>query len=146
MSIDTSGKWWRGNNIEDIKDYLIAYSESAYPVQKVAISKCNKCGCEEFLVEFDWDEGVSRVICKSCETIKYLADSQENWNDIKPRKYKCVECKSTHANVGIGYAYRENGDIKWVYIGVRCSKCGILGSVTDWKIDFSPTKEIEENI
>lgn len=146
MAIDTSGKWWKGNSIEDIKDYLIAYSNSTYPVQKVIISKCDKCNGNEFLVEYDCDEGVVKIICKTCKTKKYLADSEEYWEDIRPKKYKCTECKSIHANVGTGFAYRDSGDIKWVYIGVRCSNCGILGSVADWKINYSPTNELEENV
>ena len=144
MSIDTRGKWWKGNSEEDISEYLRAYSENK--VKKVFISSCNECGNKDFFVEFDWDEGVTRIICSKCKSIKYLADSEENWEGIKPRKYKCVECKSTSANVGTGFIYRDNGDVKWVYIGVRCSKCGILGSVTDWSIDYSPTSEVEKNI
>lgn len=146
MSIDKSAEWWKGNGIEDIKEYLISYSEDSYPIQKVIISKCNKCDSVEFLVEFDGNEGATRIICTSCKEVKYLADSKEYWEDVELEKYKCIECKSTHANVGTGFTYREGGDIKWVYIGVRCAKCGILGSVADWKIDYGPTTELEKNV
>lgn len=39
----------------------------------------------------------------------------------------------------IGFIRRENGNVKWVYVGNRCIECGTLGSCLDWKIDYEPT-------
>ncbi len=146
MAIDKSGEFWKGNSIEDIKEYLIAYSEDQYPVKKVVISKCDKCNCEEFLLEYDQDEGVVKAVCNSCETVKYIADSKEYFEEAEPEEYECLECKTNYANVAVGLAYRENGDVKWVYVGIRCPKCGMLGSINDWKINYGPTKELEDNL
>ena len=45
-----------------------------------------------------------------------------------------------------GFIRRDSGSVKWVYIGSRCANCGVLGSFLDWKIDYEPTDETENNI
>ena len=63
------------------------------------------------------------------------------------RLRKCPVCKSCKEyNLRVGFARRENGSVKWVYIGNRCTGCGTLGSYLDWKINYEPTDEMERNI
>ena len=59
---------------------------------------------------------------------------------------KKIKLKSKVYNVKVGFVRRENGSVKWVYIGNRCTACGTLGSYLDWKIDYEPTDEMEQNI
>ena len=53
---------------------------------------------------------------------------------------------SKEHNVKVGFVRRENGSAKWVYIGSRCTNCGVLASYLDWKINYEPTDEMESNI
>lgn len=66
---------------------------------------------------------------------------------LVPRLRKCSVCKQCKQfNVRIGFDRRENGDVRWVYEGERCVNCGTLGSFLDWKIDYGPTAEMEQNL
>jgi len=40
MTIDRSGKWWVGDDPEDIGEYLKAYSSDGYKVHEFRLAKC----------------------------------------------------------------------------------------------------------
>jgi hypothetical protein len=60
--------------------------------------------------------------------------------------WKCIECKSHSANVGVGFFLKGNKEVRWIYVGLRCSKCGVLGCYTNWKIDYEPTKHLLQQV
>ncbi len=140
MAIDTSGKWWKGSEGQDLDEYLRALSEGGYAVTDFSLSKCT-CGSEQFTLEFEPDEGVARRICASCSQSHYLCGSEEFWSpDLKPKTYKCITCKTKTANLGVGFAlYEDRTAVHWLYVGQRCTKCGILGSAVDWKVGYEPS-------
>jgi hypothetical protein len=135
VTIDTSGKWWVGSNPEDIDEYLHAYSSEGYKTNTFRLAKC-QCGSTEFELEADDDEGVARRTCTSCRTEHFICDSEKYWEDASPQKCECIECKSTAANVGVGFSLYEDDPtgIRWLYVGVRCAKCGVLGCFAGWKV------------
>jgi hypothetical protein len=143
MAIDTSGKWWKGSEAEDLPEYLKALTEDGYPATEFRVSKC-KCGSKVFRVEFDSNEGGAKRTCADCGEEHYFCDSEEYWDECSPKKWKCIgKCKSKTANVCVGFALREDGgDVHWLYVGQRCSQCGVLGSCVDWKIDYSPSLQL----
>ena len=140
VAIDKSGRWWLGDSVDDLKEYLIAYTEDGYPATEFRISECS-CGSIEFFVAHDGEEGVARRTCVKCSAEHFLCDSGEFWDDASPRRYRCVgKCRSRVANVCVGFALAESRDgIRWINVGVRCTACGVLGCVADWKVDFSPS-------
>ena len=144
MSIDKTRKFWHGDCPEDIIEYLDGYSENQ--IGKTVLVKCDQCGNDAFTFQVDPDEGAIEVVCASCGKKRLLLDSSKYWDDCSPTKAKCPECKKNQYNLGIGFVYRENGDVKWIYIGNRCTNCGLLGSYADWKINYGPTNEMERNI
>jgi hypothetical protein len=76
----------------------------------------------------------------------FLFDSGDYWYDIyekNPAKVKCNECKERNFSIYTGVTYRPNGDISWVYIGSSCANCKHESYQVDWKIDYSPTTELE---
>ena len=90
---------------------------------------------------------MQEIKCPKCGEKKILLDCQEIWSEAKPKLRKCAVCKlSKSHNVRVGFERRENGEVKWVYIGSRCTKCGVLASYLDWQINYSPTDEMEKNI
>ena len=108
---------------------------------------CHTCGGDSFELRVDQTEGAVQVTCTSCGTKKILLDCDDVWEDAKPRLRKCRICKTCKSyHVRVGFIRRENGSVKWVYIGNRCTNCGTLGSYLDWKIDYEPTDEMEQNI
>ena len=145
MSIDKSAKWWIGTNSYDIKEYLEAYSADGYKVSEFRTPKCS-CGSDVFTLLADDDEGCAKRTCASCGEEKFIGDSDEYWADASPEKWKCVECESTNANIGVGFSLYEDGEIRWLYVGERCSACGILGCFADWKVAYSPSKQLFDQV
>ena len=135
MSIVTSGKWWVGSEPADVREFLSAYSEDSYLIDQYRQSKCG-CGSLRFQLEADDNEGVARRTCAKCGKQHFICDSEEFWADADPQHWACIECDSTTCNIGVGFAqYPDSAtSIKWIYIGVRCSDCGILGCFAGWKV------------
>ncbi|MDR1643296.1 MAG: hypothetical protein LBT59_26675 [Clostridiales bacterium] len=75
-----------------------------------------------------------------------MLDSEECWEECKPVPYECPVCGTSLHSLAVGFVYRASRDVKWVYIGSRCEKCHRLDSYLDWKIDYSPTDEMENNV
>ncbi len=139
MTIDTSGKWWKGSAPEDLEEYLHAFSGQSYPIHEFRLVKC-ECGCDHFILEADGEESVARRTCASCGKVHYICDSEEFWEEASPKKYKCVTCRSPQANVAVGFAlYDDKSAVHWLYVGCRCAKCGVLGCIADWKIGYEPS-------
>jgi hypothetical protein len=90
----------------------------------------------------DDDEGCAKRVCTSCREEHFICDSEEYWPEAGPERWKCVECGSTSANVGVGFSLYEDGEIHWLYVGERCSNCGILGCVAGWKVAYSPSTQV----
>ena len=142
MTIDTSGKWWKGSDPHDIEEYLQALSSGSYSINEFRLARC-KCGSERFLLESDSDESVARRTCSECGKVHFVCDSGEFWEDADPQKYTCVTCKSKEANIGVGFAlYDDKTAVHWVYVGCRCAKCGVLGCMADWKIGYKPSFQL----
>ena len=135
MSIDTTGKWWVGGEPEDLGEYLQAYSDDHYKTTEFRLSQCG-CGSIEFHLEADDDEGVARRTCLKCGAIHYICESEQFSSEASLRRWRCIECGSERANVGVGYAlYADDPTaVKWLYVGERCTGCGALGCFTGWKV------------
>jgi len=145
MSIDTSSKWWTGTEPEDIEGYLREYADRGHEVAAFRLARC-ACGSVEFALEADDNEGAARRTCVRCGTTHFICDSEEPWEDAEPESWACVECKSDRANVGCWFSLRDGGDVRWIYVGVRCAGCGILGCFADWKIDYGPSGHLLDQV
>lgn len=121
------------------------YSAEGYGTQAFRQARCD-CGSENFELLADDDEGCAKRLCASCGTEHFICDSEEYWAESAPEKWKCVECGSTSANVGVGFSLYDDGEIRWLYVGERCSACGILGCFAGWKVAYSPSKQLLEQV
>jgi hypothetical protein len=141
MSIDTSGKWWVGTNPEDIKGYVEAYASRGYKMDEFRLAKC-ACGSGDFHLDADDTEGVAKRTCTKCSQQHFLCDSEEFAEEAEFEHW-CCECGSEVTNIGVGFSLRKkDGEIRWLYVGCRCAKCGILGCFAGWKIDYAPTDHL----
>jgi hypothetical protein len=141
MTIDTSGRWWKGTEFADIAEYLRIYTADAYPAHEIVQSVCS-CGQTVFRVEGDRDQGCVRRTCVACKASAFICDSGEIWDEAEPTKLVCRPCRGRLFEVGIAFSRHEDGDVRWITTGERCVKCGVLGSFADWKIDYSPTDHL----
>jgi hypothetical protein len=143
MAVNKTGKWWIGDQPNDIREFLEAHASDGYEVHEFRLSKC-ECGSERFLLWADDDEGCAKRQCVICNRQHFICDSSDYWEDAKPVQWACVECEmeSNAYNVGTGFSLYEDGDIRWLYIGVRCPVCGVLGCFAGWKIAYSPSRQL----
>ena len=143
--IDKTKRFWTSDSADDISEWLRLYAKDDSIDVKPVI--CHTCECDSFELRIDQNNGAIQVKCASCGEKKILLDCDDVWADAKPRLKKCRVCKIGKSyNVRVGFIRRENGSVKWVYIGNRCTECGTLGSYLDWKIDYEPTDKLEQNI
>ena len=137
MSIDTSGKWWVGSEPADLASYLQALSVNSYKVSEFRLSRC-QCSGIRFRLGVQTEEGVAKRVCSDCEAKHFICDSgQYRASGMRLKYFKCVTCKSSVANVGVGFAlYDDRSAVHWLYVGERCVECGVLGSMADWKVAY----------
>jgi len=137
MTIDTSGEWWVGDRPTDIAQYLESYASSeGYGISEFRLARC-RCGSQSFLLDADIDEGAARRTCTACQSQHFICDSAEYWDDAGATGLRCV-CESESINIGIGFSiYPSQDGIRWIYVGVRCTACGVLGCFVDWKVGTS---------
>jgi len=57
-----------------------------------------------------------------------------------------MKAKKPILNVGVGFSLYDDGEVRWLYLGERCSKCGILGCFAGWKVGYSPSKGLLEQV
>lgn len=146
MTIDRSGPWWKGSTASDLDEYLGVYTEDAYPVGAIVHASCHGCGGDEFTVRVDPDEGCAERVCIKCAEQAFMLDSAEYVEDATLEPAGC-SCGGKSFNVAVGFALREDpSDVRWVYLGLRCVRDGVLGCFADWKIDYSPSAHLMESV
>ncbi len=150
VTIDKSKRYWKSKDAVAIYEYLIAYSERNYKIHECYLVKC-QCSGDIFSLDVDESEGFAKRICIKCKKEHYICDSEEYREDVKAKKLKC--CNVSSFNIGVGFSLyddtlegEEGRDVRWIYIGIRCTKCGKLGSPSEWKIDYSPSYELTDMV
>jgi hypothetical protein len=144
MVLDTSGRWWRGTEFADLIAYLRALTADGYPVAEVRQAGC-RCGGKVFRLLCDPDEGCAQRVCTRCGEHAFIGDSAEYWADAEPEPVLCP-CGSDEGEVGVGFSERGGGEVRWITIGHRCARCGVLGSPVEWKIDYAPTAHLRAQV
>lgn len=139
--LDRTGEWWRGEDPDDLGEYLAAATEAGYPVARVVHAVCGDCGGIVFTVRVDDEPGYAERCCVACGRTRQLLDSADVADDADPTPARCPDGHDAF-NLAVGYALREDGEVRWVYVALRCTTDGTVGVYTDWKIDYSPTDEL----
>lgn len=141
MAIDTSGRWWTGDAPVDLDAYLSSYTAKGYPVTEVVHARC-ECGGDEFRVRVDDESGCAERRCVGCGRVVLMLDSAETVEEAELGDAACP-CGNATFQVAVGFAmYAGEQDVRWVYVGLRCLRDGVLGCYTDWKIDYSPSLQL----
>ncbi|MGE0404996.1 MAG: hypothetical protein AB7O65_01760 [Candidatus Korobacteraceae bacterium] len=142
--IDTSGEWWIGSEPQDVKNFLEAYAPDGYKVHEFRLARC-ECGSLSFFLWADDDEGTAKRTCTVCGLSHFICDSEEFWDGSQPEELVCV-CGSKSANVGVGFSLYEDGEVRWLYVGVRCTSCGVLGCFAGWKVAYAPSAQLVDQV
>ena len=134
MTIDTSGKWWKGTEYSDIESYLRELQPGGYSVDKVIQARCG-CGSTIFRLNVDQDNELAQTVCVTCGRVSFVSDSEEHWAEASPRLMKCP-AKHREYEVSLGLCVRDEEWVRWMSLGSRCVRCGVLASPLDWKSDL----------
>jgi hypothetical protein len=139
--IDRSGEWWTGQDFADLTGYLIEFTAGSDPAGRIERSECDACRGTTFRLQLDDDEGCAQRTCTACSGSAFIGDSEEYWADADPGEAACP-CGGDQFELGVAFSLRDDGDVRWITIGGRCTDCGVLGVYTDWKIDYRPTDHL----
>lgn len=137
MTLDKSGKLWRGDDFDDLAAYIRHFKAGGYSVATVVESRCGVCDGCAFRVTVDEDDATRRA-CLDCGTTAFIGDSAEHWHGTDDDSCACP-CGGEEFAVAVGYALFDDGDVRWVSVGLRCLKDNTLGVYADTKIDYSPS-------
>jgi hypothetical protein len=138
VTIDKKGKLWRGEDFADLAEYIRELQAEGYPVSKVVESVCNHCNGRAFRVLVDDTEGCAQRVCGGCGAAAFIAGSAEYWKDADPEACECP-CGGGEFAMAVGFALRDDGDVRWISIGLRCLTDNTLGVYADWKINYGPS-------
>jgi hypothetical protein len=82
-----------------------------------------------------------------CQREHFICDSKEFWEEASPQHWACIECDSERTNVGVGFSfYPDSRDVKWLYVGCRCAKCGVLGCFAGWKVGYGDSERLLDEV
>jgi hypothetical protein len=140
VTLDKSGKLWRGDDFGDLAEYIRHFKAGGYPVTTVVESRCGVCDGRAFRVTIDEEEATQRV-CLACGTAAFIGDGAEHWSGTDHDSCACP-CGGEKFAVAVGFAYFDDGEVRWVSVGLRCLKDDTLGVYADTKIDYSPSHHL----
>jgi hypothetical protein len=123
----------------------VNYRGGGYAVERVVHASCSGCGGSTFDLVVDDEQGYAQRTCASCAAQFAMLDSADTHEEADPGDAACP-CGNETFELAVGFAVRADGDVRWVSIGTRCVRDGIMGVYTDWKIDYSPTAHLFDQV
>ena len=89
VTLDKSGKLWRGEDFDDLSEYIRSFKAGGYPVATVAESRCGECGGHSFRVNIDEEEATQRV-CLTCGTVAFIGKKTWTVTLQKGKTYRFI--------------------------------------------------------
>ncbi|MGW9111909.1 hypothetical protein [Microbacterium sp. NPDC055683] len=120
------------------------FAAGGYPVDRVIPALC-ECGNRTFLLVLDDEVGAAARVCTQCEAEVGIADSDEHFDDVETVEQARCSCGNDVFTVATGFALDSGGHVRWVSVGLRCTRDGIAGVYVDWKVDYAPTDHLLAN-
>ncbi len=137
MVLKKRGKYHYGDNQADIREDMLRYSKAnIYQAQHFCDATC-KCGGKLFKLALDETEGAAVRTCAQCISEHPIGDSGEYLEDAELEECACP-CGGEEFEITVGVSlYEGSEDVRWLYLGCRCPKCGLAAVYGDWKNEFS---------
>jgi len=126
-----------GDNHEDLRAEILNHSkDNGYPVDHFGDAICKTCTSKVFRVALDDSAGCAERHCISCENRHFIGDSSDYADEAELEDCSCP-CESEEFEVAVGlHLYSGSKDVKWLYLGLRCTACGLVAVYGDWKNEF----------
>ena len=135
MSLRTRGDHRYGDSAADLPTAITRYAKGSYRPHHFAHAVCT-CGGQVFKVQLDDTAGAAVRLCVACRKRHAIGDSAEFLEGAELDDCACP-CGNEELEVAVGVSlYRGSEDVRWLYLGCRCPKCGITEVYGDWKNEF----------
>lgn len=147
MALTKRGKYRYGESQADIREELLRYSElNTYRTHHFAEAKCDRCGGRVFRLMLDDGAGAAVRHCTVCSREYPIGDSVDYLDEAELQEYACP-CGAEEFEITVGVSlYDDSEDVRWLYLGCRCPKCGLTGVYGDWKNEFIGYQELLERV
>lgn len=133
MALIKKGKWRYGENQSDIQHEIKRYSKSNTYIAEHFLDAVCDCSNTIFHLSVGSNEDVAVRTCCRCRNAHPIGDSQEYLEDSNLEECACP-CEAEEFEITCGIAlYKNSEDVKWLYLGCRCVKCGLTAIYADWK-------------
>jgi hypothetical protein len=141
MALSKRGDCHYGSTSDDTRAFLADYSADGYPAQHFAECRCG-CGGKQFRLALDETQGAAVRTCNACESAQPIADSAEYLEEASLEECACP-CGAEAFELTIGVSlYADSRDVRWLFVGARCSRCGLIGCYGDWKNEYLGYEEL----
>lgn len=130
--------------IAELRRSIEHYAAGGRTVDRVVVATC-PCGGETFSLVFDDEVGVAARICTSCEAEAGIADSDEHLDEVDEVEPAVCTCGNDEFRVATGFSLDGSGEVRWVSVGLRCTRDAVAGVYVDWKIDYLPSAHLVAN-
>lgn len=90
----------------------------------------------------DDNEGAAVRVCVGCKAEHPIGDSDGCLEEAELGEYACP-CGGEEFEITVGVSlYADSEDVRWLYLGCRCPKCGLAAVYGDWKNEFNGYQEL----
>ena len=136
MALKKRGEYQYGDTQADIRAELLDYSKAnAYLADHFADALCN-CGGKVSRLALDDSVGAAVRSCVACKAEHPIGDGNEYLGDADLEECACP-CGGEEFEITVGVSlYRDSEDVRWLYLGCRCPKCGLTAVYGDWKNEY----------
>jgi hypothetical protein len=142
MALEMREGYGYGDQQADIREELLRYSKlNGYVAHHFADAIC-KCGGKLFRLSVDDTEGAAVRKCCDCEIEHPIGDSDEFLDEAELEECACP-CGGDNLEITVGVSlYADSDDVRWLYLGCRCPRCGLTAVYGDWKNEFNGYREL----
>ena len=120
--------------------------KNGYPAQHFASPTC-PCGHTRFALLMNEEEGVAARVCRACNSEHGIGDSDEYIDEVESVYGVECSCGGDEFEVMAGVAlYQDSTDVRWFYLGLECTACGLAGVHGDWKNEHEGYEALLANV
>lgn len=116
------------------------YRAGAYAVDEVVAAVC-VCGSDSFALGIDDTEGAAIRLCLACDDEVAMLECAAIADEADLFEATCT-CGGTEFAVAAGFAFARDQEVRWVSVGLECTRCRLAGVYVDWKVDYSPSRQL----
>ena len=129
MALRKRGMWRYGDRQADIRAEITRYSKKVGYLAEHFVDATCSCGGKVFGLLLDDNAGVASRVCVACDAESHpIGDSVEYMVEAEEEEAACP-CGEETFEITVGVSlYEGSEDVRWLYLGCRCPKCGLLRS------------------